>query len=128
MRLSKATKVGVAALADDAADGAAAVTLSVRLADKDGEPTDALRVTKVVKSDAEWQALLTLELRRAPEDQGSRHLQLCVLRSAAVLLAREVRLGHGLAEFLSGLRCREHHRAPGLEPGDAADGDPVRSL
>jgi peptide methionine sulfoxide reductase msrA/msrB len=78
MRRSIATKVGVAALAvfgalavstrltsaqpgaDDAGRDAAA-TVSVRLAEKNGEPTDVLVVTKVVKSDAEWQALLTSE-------------------------------------------------------------------
>ncbi|HET6495205.1 MAG TPA: bifunctional methionine sulfoxide reductase B/A protein, partial [Thermoleophilia bacterium] len=56
---------------DDAAGGTGVATLSVRLADKDGEPTDALSVAKVVKSDAEWQALLTAEQYEIARGKGT---------------------------------------------------------
>ena len=86
MRLLKATKVGFATLAAvgalavamrmsgadpeaDAVGGAAHV--SVRFVDRSGDPTDVRSVPKVVKSDAEWRALLTPEQYQIARGKGT---------------------------------------------------------
>ena len=87
-----------------------------------GQKEGIVVADKVVKSDAEWQKLLSPEqyevTRRAgteppfqnkyAESHEKRPLSLHLLRDRAVQLGYQIRLGHRMAEFLGADRTGKH--------------------